>query len=167
VRALTRGLRKLDNTNLGTNVVPQSERFVDSICLSEYIRKGNHMSGGGGGGDTWRPEPSPVTSKGEDISNGGSGRPSGPCDLVEITTLNSPNRGVISTLRAGDRLEVKLESGPPQRLLAKLSTGETAGSITSPSMLQIVRCIVDGHHQYEAEVLSIRGAVCQVQIQPK
>ncbi len=125
------------------------------------------MSGGGGGGDAWRPEPKPVVPKSDDVQQGGgSTRPSGACDLIENTTLNSPNRTVIATLRQGDLLDVHLDSGPPQKLLALTLTGSTAGSITSPSMLQIITCIKAGH-AYQAEVLSIRGAVCQIQIRPK
>jgi len=123
--------------------------------------------GGGGGGDTWRPEPSPVASKSDGGSKGGGERPSGPCALVETTTLNSPDRSVIATLRPGDVLDVEFQVGPPKRLLAQRDTGEIAGSITSPSMLQIIKCITEGQYQYEAEVLSIRGAICQVQIRPK
>jgi hypothetical protein len=125
------------------------------------------MSGGGGGGDTWRPQPSPVTSKDNGDSKGGKERPSGPCAIVETTTLNSPDRSVIATLRAGDSLEIQFQVGPPKRLLAQRTTGEVAGSITSPSLLQLIKCITEGQYQYEAEVLSIRGAVCQVQIRPK
>jgi hypothetical protein len=123
--------------------------------------------GGGGGGDTWRPEPTPVVRKSGLGEQGGGERPSTPCDLVENTTLNSPVRAVIATLRVGDVLDVTLDPGPPQRLLAQRGNGDIAGSITSPSMLQLIRCITRGNYSYEAEVLSIRGAICQVQIRPK
>ena len=125
------------------------------------------MSGGGGSGDAWRPEPKPVTRKSDGVQQGGGGASAfGACDVVENTTLNSPNRTVIATLRQGDVLDVDLDSGPPQRLLAATRAGATAGSITSPSMLQIITCIKAGH-AYIAEVLTIRGAVCQIQIRPK
>jgi hypothetical protein len=93
------------------------------------------MSGGGGGGsDTWRPEPKPgprPKGKGE---NGGGGIPPDPCNITETTTLNSPNRTIVASLRAGDTLAVVFQAGPPQRLVAEQSPGVVAGSITSPSI---------------------------------
>jgi hypothetical protein len=123
------------------------------------------MSGGGGGGDTWRPEPKPTPRpKG---GGGGENVPPDPCNIVETTTLNSPNRTVVTTLRTGDLLTVVFQAGPPQRLVAEHSSGATAGSITSPSMLQIIQCITQGGHGYVAEVLSVRGAICQVRVRPR
>jgi len=55
--------------------------------------------------------------------------------------------------------------GPPRQLLAQYN-GSTAGSITSPSMLQIINCISQGR-SYDAVVLSMRGAICEVRIQPR
>jgi hypothetical protein len=123
------------------------------------------MSGHGGGGDTWRPEakPAPKPKGGQ----GGGGVPPEPCNIVETTTLNSPNRTVVATLRTGDLLTVVFQAGPPQRLVAEQSPGVIAGSITSPSMLQIIQCITQGGHAYVAEVLSVRGAICQVRVQPR
>ena len=123
------------------------------------------MSGSGGGGsDTWRPTPiTPNKPTGGD-GGGGGGEPD-PCALVEVTNLNSPNRAVLATLRQGDLLEVVFQAGPPQRLLAQQPTGAIAGSITSPSMLQIIQCITTRGVSYVAEVLSVRGAICQVRVQ--
>ena len=122
------------------------------------------MSGGsGGGGGDWRPTPTPPPKGG---GGGGGKPPKDPCNIVETTTLNSPNRAVVTTLRAGDLLTVVFQPGPPQRLVAEQAAGVVAGSITSPSMLQIIKCIGDGV-VYEAEVLSIKGAICQVRIKPK
>lgn len=127
------------------------------------------MSGGGGSDDTWRPDVKPVP--GPKGSKGGSGKGGGgqadPCNIVETTTLNSANRTVVSTLRVGDLLDVVFQPGPPQRLVAEKSPNVIAGSITSPAMLQIIQCIVQGGNQYVAEVQSIRGAVCQVKVQRK
>src|SRR4051794_29645106 len=109
------------------------------------------MSGGGGGGeDTWRPEPTSAVRKSGLQGEGGGERPAAPCDLTENTTLNSPVRAVIATLRVGDVLDVRLDLGPPQRLLAQRSNGDIAGAITSISMLQLIRCITEGNYQYEA-----------------
>lgn len=122
------------------------------------------MSGGGGG--NWRPEPTPVSksSKGGSGSGGGSGGDD-PCNLVEATTLNSPDPGVLATLRAGDQLSVILQAGPPRRLVARTKSGDVAGSITGPSMAQIIQCIGDGR-AYVAEVTSVRGGLCRIEVRP-
>jgi hypothetical protein len=124
------------------------------------------MSGGGGkGGDTWRP--TPVTPSREPVGGKGGGgvisQPD-PCAIVEITNLNSPDRAVLATLRPGDLLDVAFQAGPPQRLVAQQATGQVAGSITSPSMLQIIQCITARGVIYVAEVLAVRGAICQVRV---
>ena len=69
-------------------------------------------------------------------------------------------------MRAGDVLDVMFQSGPPQRLLAQQPSGTVAGSITSPSMLQIIQCITQTGIHYVAEVLSVRGAICKVRVRP-
>jgi len=124
--------------------------------------------GGGGGNDNWRPEPQAVPERPQPAAGGqggGTAAPEDPCNIVERTPLNSPNRTVLSTLRVGDILNVVYQPGPPQRLVAEQSPGVIAGSITSPSMLQIIQCIQRGY-TYVAEVLSIRGAICEVMVRP-
>jgi hypothetical protein len=67
-------------------------------------------------------------------------------------------------LRIGDVLDVVFQPGPPQLLLAQTSAGAIAGSITSPSQLQIIDCINTRGVRYEAAVVVVRGAVVQVRI---
>jgi hypothetical protein len=106
------------------------------------------MSGGGGRGE-WRPIPKPPTTRGsKEDQRGDSGRegappgaPPDPCNLVENTNLNSPNRAVLTGLRVGDVLSIEFRPGPPRQLVATTSSGDVAGSITSPSMPQIIQCI--------------------------
>lgn len=119
---------------------------------------------GGSGGPSW-PEARPVT-KPKDGGGGGGGIPDA-CNILETTTLNSPDRTVISGLRTGDVLDVVFEPGPPQRLVARTSAGAVAGAITSPSLPQFIQCITQSNVRYTAEVLSVRGAVCQVRVQPQ
>lgn len=129
------------------------------------------MSGSSGNGNddsSWRPASTATPKK----ASGGGGAaggvaPNDPCNIVEDTTLNSPNRNVLASLRAGDSLSVEFEAGPPQRLIARHGSGAIAGSITSPSMLQIIQCITQGGVSYVAEVLAVRGAVCQIRIRPQ
>ncbi|RQR53174.1 hypothetical protein DIE18_30685 [Burkholderia sp. Bp9125] len=122
------------------------------------------MSGSNRSSDGWRPEPTAPTSAppkraGDGDGDGGND----PCVINEIAALNSPNPAVLPTLRVGTVLDVQLEFGPPPRLLAKDSSNNTAGTITSRSMLQIMECIQDGSI-YVAEVLSISGGACQVRV---
>ena len=127
------------------------------------------MSGsGGGGGGNWRPEPTPIpvtpkTPKGRGGGGGDGGQPD-PCYIVETTNLNSVNRTALATLRVGDQLDVVLQAGPPQRLLARIGT-TIVGSITSRALPQLILCITQGR-SYGAEVVALQGAICQIRIQP-
>lgn len=120
-----------------------------------------HPMSSNGGDDDPRP-PAPSKPKG---GGGGGGDPSDDCDIRERTRLNSPDRTVLSTLRVGDVLKLRLENGPPVVLLALDPRGRPAGSITSPMLPQIVQCIRRGR-TYEAEIQALNGAVCEVQIRP-
>jgi hypothetical protein len=123
------------------------------------------MSGSGGGGDDqgWRPNPkaAPQPRSGR----GGDATIPDVCNITETTNLNSVDRAVLATLQPGTQLDVVFQAGPPQRLVAQTAQGAVAGSITSPSMLQIIQCI-QGGVRYTATVVSIRGAQCQVRIEP-
>mgnify|MGYP003576127480 CR=1 FL=1 len=122
------------------------------------------MSGSGGGGSSdYNPRASVKTGGGGGGGAGG-GAVGDPCAIDEIAVLNSPNPTVVRGLRAGDVLAVVFQAGPPQLLLARTSHGATAGSITSPSQLQIIDCINNRGARYEAHVVAVRGAVVQVRI---
>ena len=127
------------------------------------------MSGSGGGGRTTR---SPITGSPtkEPTAIGTTGQTSGasedPCDIIEVTTLNSPNRTVLATLRPGDPLDIQLREGPPQQLLATRGN-EVAGSITSAASIDIIRCIRREGRTYQAVVSSVRGGLCKVTVQPQ
>jgi hypothetical protein len=105
--------------------------------------------------------PTPPKPKGGD----GGGAPSDDCDIRERTRLNSPDRTVLSSMRIGDVLRLRLENGPPVVLLADDARGRPAGSITSPMLPQIVQCMRRGR-TYEAEVQALNGAICEIQIRP-
>lgn len=129
------------------------------------------MSGGGGGerGDgDWRPtrpESKPGGGK-PGAGGGGGGGAHEPCDIHEAATLNSPNRKIVATLRSGDVLDVVLRPGPPRQLVAE-HNGSVAGSITSPQSTRIIQCITRDGRQYVAEVTSVRGGICRVEIRPR
>lgn len=127
------------------------------------------MSGSGGGDGNWRPTGSaetPGTKTGSGSGGGGGGTSGEPCDITELTTLNSPDRTVVATLRIGDVLEVRLQAGPPRQLVA-VAGSAVAGSITSPKSAQIIQCISQKGWTYVAEVRSIRGGLCQIEVRPK
>jgi hypothetical protein len=126
------------------------------------------MSSGGTDDDgPARPAPKTVKPKtGKGSEGGGTGSGAGACNIVERTKINSPDRTVRATLRDNDILDVVYDPGPPKRLLARTSGGSTLGSITSPSMPQIIQCIISGY-QYEAVVLTLSGGLVEVQVQPK
>lgn len=121
--------------------------------------------GGGGGGDSWRPDPKPTIRPTVGEGDEGGGQPD-PCAISEVTNLNSVDRSVLATVRAGDTLPVVYLPGAPRRLVAQTGTGSVVGSITSPLMPQFINCITQSGRTYEAVVLSIRGGQCQVQVQP-
>jgi hypothetical protein len=113
-----------------------------------------------------RTDETSAEAKGGDQEGGAKTVPPNPCNITEVTNLNSVNRNVVAGLRPNDRLGVVFQAGPPQRLVAESQPGVIAGSITSPSMLQIIQCIQAGH-TYDAVVLSVRGAQCHVRIEPR
>ena len=124
------------------------------------------MSGSGGGGNR-------ITSRGGDLPSGrpkhgskggqNGGASGDPCDITEVTTLNSPDRTVLATLRDGNILDIELQEG--RRLLAKHGSN-VAGSVTSASHARILQCMRNGR-KYEAVVRSIRSGSCVVRIRPK
>ena len=122
------------------------------------------MSGSGGGSWSRRG----LQPSGHPSGGGSGGRQDAastdPCDITEVTTLNSPNRSVLSTLQVGESLNIEFVQGPPRQLLAK--RGDlVAGSITSPSSMRIIQCIQGDNREYVAVVRSILGGRCEVEIQ--
>lgn len=123
------------------------------------------MSGSGGGSSSTQRSNVPPTRRptrgGENGQNGGESRD--PCDIIEVTTLNSPNRTVVTTLRDGDVLAIELRD---ERRLLAMHGNRVAGSVTSTSHPRILQCMQRGS-EYVAIVLSVRGGACDVRIQPK
>ncbi|MYI75501.1 MAG: hypothetical protein F4057_09360 [Acidobacteria bacterium] len=122
------------------------------------------MSGSGGGSSTSRstvlPSGRPMQGGKGDQNGGDSGDL---CDITEDTTLNSPDRTVLATLRDGDELVIELHGG--RRLLAK-RRDRIAGSVTSARHANILQCMQQGR-EYKAVELSVKGGACRVRIQLK
>lgn len=118
-------------------------------------------SGGGSGDDnsnSWRPTAGSGGAIGGTISNG--------CNFTENTVLSSPNAAVVAKLAVGTVLDVVLVSGQVKKLLARTSSVETAGSITSARMLDLIECIEKGI-EYGAKIKSIVGGRVEIEISPK
>src|SRR5690349_9995251 len=89
-----------------------------------------------------------------------------PCaNLVINTQIATPIPGVVSTLKKGDILEVSVASatGPINLITSK---GKLAGSILSRNQARLLSCINSGT-EFVAEVISVKGAHCEVQIRAK
>lgn len=101
-------------------------------------------------------------------SRRGTGGVSVDCSALLVdTTLNSPEPSALNKLKKGDRLSVEIGRSPLGReiLLSRLKTGEVAGSLTPPQMLDIMTCIKGGH-SYVAEVVAEpAGGECRLRIQ--
>ena len=110
-------------------------------------------SGGGGGGGDGRGLP--------------PGKPGDNCEKLDVPTLlNSPVPKVVASLKKGDRLDVVLKkTGSITRLEAVDSNGKVAGSLTPNELLQIVRCIEDGHEYVAVLTADPAGGAAKVRIQ--
>jgi hypothetical protein len=104
-------------------------------------------SGGGGGGGG---------------SSGGSAG-SGDCNIIERVPLNSPQAAVVSTLKVNQQLNVALSGGA---VVALDGSNNVAGSLTPRRLVDLIDCMNQGR-QYVAVVLTIRGALCEVEIRPR
>lgn len=102
--------------------------------------------------DTWRPG----------VGDEGVGEDQ--CDITELTILSSPDPDIVGRLEIGHVLTIELHTQGPVRLLATSSDGDTAGTITSERMPEIVACIRAGY-EYEAEVRSVDGGRIEVRVQ--
>lgn len=105
------------------------------------------MSGPGNSGSSWV-NPSP-----QDENCAG---------LIFNTNLASPQSAVINDLEEGDLLNVKAvrEQGPIQAFDAQ---DRLAGSIISRQQVRLLNCI-NGGTEYVAQVLSIEGGQCNVEV---
>ncbi len=83
-------------------------------------------------------------------------------DLFIKTRLASPIPAVVSELKTGDRLIIRL-AGPTGPIQATTPEGDVAGSILSVNLTKLITCIIGGT-EYVAEVTSVAGGDCQVSI---
>ena len=106
------------------------------------------MSGSGGGGG-WVDQPTDDCAR-----------------LAQQTTLNSPNRMVLSGLQKGDLLEVRVSKIGRGVVVEAVRNNQVAGSITSSIIQKLAECVENGY-EYVAEVLDIQGGACRIHVRVK
>lgn len=106
---------------------------------------GDHFSIGGGG-----VMPRPMKEERNACMN-----------LVIITNLASVDVKVLNKTQVGDVLPVEAQSadGP----VVVLKDGDIIGTVLSSHLIQLLNCMNNGT-EYEAEVIKIEDAICQVKI---
>ena len=105
------------------------------------------MSGSGGG--TWVDQP------GDSCAT-----------LSQQTTLNSPNRTVLSQVAKGSVLDVTVNKTGKAVTIEALFNGQVAGTITSSIIQSLAECMEKGY-EYVAEVIDVQGGACRVHIRVK
>lgn len=82
-------------------------------------------------------------------------------NLVIKTNLSSVDEKVLSNVAIGEILPVAAEGidGP----VRVLKDGDILGTVLSGLLLELINCINNGT-EYEATILKIDGAICQVKI---
>lgn len=84
--------------------------------------------------------------------------------LTFRVTLNSPQPAVLAQLAAGALLTVSI-APLPQTAVYLLHNQQIAGSLTGQKIISLINCIQNGY-QFEAEVISVLGGLCTVDVRP-
>lgn len=82
-------------------------------------------------------------------------------NLVIITNLASVNVDVLNKTQAGDKLPVGTQSADGPVVVMK--DYNVLGTVLSSLLVQLLNCMNYGT-EYEAEILKIEDAICQVKI---
>jgi hypothetical protein len=86
--------------------------------------------------------------------------------LSQQTTLNSPNKSVLSQLKKGDILDVRVSKSGKAIIVEAVYKGQVAGTITSSIIQKLAECVDQGY-EYVAEVVDIQGGACKVHVRVK
>jgi hypothetical protein len=105
------------------------------------------------------------------LSGSGGGtwidQPGDTCEtLSQQTTLNSPDRAVLSQINKGTVLEVSVNKAGKAVTIEALFNGQVAGTITASIIQRLAECMEKGY-QYVAEVTDVQGGACRVHIRLK
>jgi hypothetical protein len=89
--------------------------------------------------------------------------PSNPCDQLSfLAIINSPQPAVISRLKKGDVLKVAFQASPQPAVVVEYK-GAVAGTLTGTKISNLISCLQNGY-TFEAEVISIVGGKCTVEV---
>jgi siroheme synthase (precorrin-2 oxidase/ferrochelatase) len=87
--------------------------------------------------------------------------------LTQHTTLNSPDKAVLASVKKGDELVIAIKTVGNAIVVQALHKGKVAGSITSSIIQKLAECVEQGY-EYVAEVTEeVRGGVCKVRVHVK
>jgi len=103
----------------------------------------------GSGGGTWIEQPTDDCAR-----------------LAQQTTLNSPDRAVVSRLQKGDVLDVRVNKVGKGVVVEALYNGQVAGSITSSIIQKLAECVENGY-EYVADVIEVQGGACRIHVHLK
>lgn len=89
--------------------------------------------------------------------------PSSDCIRIKFrTTINSPQPAVVSTLKPGDVLDVRLQTSPTTTVVVEFNNS-VAGALIGTQVNALVNCIQNGY-RYKATVVSVSGGNCVVDV---
>lgn len=89
------------------------------------------------------------------------------CDLLVIETqLGSPKEEVVNTIKAGDVLDVTVQSMGAISVVVILHEGQVAGGVAAPEVQKLRECIAQGT-TYEATVISKNDGQLRIRIAVK
>jgi hypothetical protein len=121
-------------------------------CSSIHVysaTRGDGMSGSSGGGN-WVNEPSDDCAK-----------------LSGVTTLNSPDKDVLKTIKKNDELEIRARQSGKSVVIEAIHNGKVAGTITSSIIQRLAECMEKGF-KYVADVIEdVKGGACKVRVHNK
>jgi hypothetical protein len=138
------------------------------------------MSGGGpsfssfkvsGPGSTIGDKQTDSPFGGGQLGGGGQVGGAASCEfLISRTKLESPAPEVVSKLKQGDILTVKLKKqvgfGGGYTLIAQTSDGAMAGTVFPPNLSRFIQCMEHESFSYVARIQSIDGGRIIVEIRP-
>lgn len=90
--------------------------------------------------------------------------PSSPCERINIRAgVNSPQAEALKDIKLNDVLTLSLQQTPQISIIVS-SDSHVVGSLTGPTIIQLINCIENGH-QYSATVVDLDGGSCVVQVE--
>ena len=104
------------------------------------------------------------SSSGHARSGSGKAKSKDVCDISREVALQATNPAVISKLKKGDELLVRvLNAGSQASVVCENAEGRRAGSVVYAGVKTLIDCIEQGNN-YIATVLTVDGGYCQVRI---